>query len=62
MCKLCVSATLVKNTTSHEFRPSSQNLSQWGTLTPKLALGAQRDKIDETPSQYESLQNSARSV
>jgi hypothetical protein len=38
MCKLCAIATLVKNTSSREFRPSSQNLSQWGALTPKPDL------------------------
>jgi hypothetical protein len=60
MCKLCAIAlggalpiaALVKNTSSREFRSSSQNLSQWGTLTPKF------DHV-ETQSQYESPQNQA---
>lgn len=62
MCKLCAIAlggalpisVLVKNASSHEVRSSSQNLSQWGALPPKL------DHI-ETQSQDEiALRLSAR--
>jgi hypothetical protein len=54
MCKLCAIAlggalpisVLVKNVSSHEVRSSSQNLSQWGVLSPK------QDRV-ETQSQDE---------